>query len=440
MNNPSEFVQWFRSAAPYIRTFRGQTFVIAFDGEVIEDGNFVELTHDINLLASIGVKIVLVHGARPQIERTIKSKNVEPLLSKHGIRITDERALSCVKEANGRLRLEIEALLSMGLPNTPLMGSEIRVSSGNFVIAKPKGIVDGEDMLFSGDVRKIHHLAIKQRLDNNELVLISPIGYSPTGEIFNLTHEDVAAEVAINLNASKLIFLVNSCGQSDADGKLLRELTSSELKALHESKYSFAEQDNRVIANTIKASESGVDRVHLINRSLDGAMLLELFTHEGIGSMISRDPLEKIRKATVDDVGGILSLIEPLENAGVLIRRPRENLENEIQKFTVVEHDGLIAGTVALNTFVEASKAELACLAVHPAFQNAGVGERLLRIIEQDCSKLKINEIFVLTTASSHWFLENGFKQASMDTLPKEKAALYNYERNSKIYTKHVSA
>ena len=169
-------------------------------------------------------------------------------------------------------------------------------------------------------------------------------------------------------------------------------------------------------------------------------MLLELFTHEGIGSMISRDPLEKIRKATVDDVGGILSLIEPLENAGVLIRRPRENLENEIQKFTVVEHDGLIAGTVALNTFEEASKAELACLAVHPAFQNAGVGERLLRIIEQDCSKLKINEIFVLTTASSHWFLENGFKQASMDTLPKEKVALYNYERNSKIYTKHVSA
>ena len=437
MSTSTEFVTWFRSAAPYIRTFRGQTFVIAFDGDVIEEGNFTELTHDINLLVSVGVKVVLVHGARAQIERSLKSKKLKSNFSDHQIRVTDEETLTCVKEANGRLRLEIEALLSMGLPSTPLAGSAIRVTSGNFVIAQPKGIINGVDMLYSGDVRKIRHEAIVQKLEDGELVLVSPLGYSVTGEIFNLTHEDVATEVAIAIKANKLIYLCDQTGISNKQDNLITELTTSEVKALAKRKNKTPTQD-LFWQGLIKASEEGVSRIHLIDQKINGGILLELFTHEGIGTMISRDRLEAIRTATQDDIGGILSLIDPLESKGVLVKRPRETLETEIQKFTVVVHDGLIIGCVALNPFIEEQIGELACLAVHPDFQNTGVGERLLKVVETNCTKQKLKHIFVLTTQSSHWFLENGFKKTVLAGLPKEKAKLYNYQRNSKIYNKII--
>jgi amino-acid N-acetyltransferase len=441
MSTSPEFVTWFRSAAPYIRTFRGQTFVIAFDGDVIDEGNFTDLTHDINLLVSIGVKVVLVHGARPQIERSLKSKKLKSNVSNHQIRVTDEDTLLCVKEANGRLRLEIEALLSMGLPNTPLAGSPIRVTSGNFVIAQPKGILNGVDMLYSGDVRKVRHEAIIQRLEDGELVLLSPLGYSATGEIFNLTHEDVASEVAIAIKANKLIYLCDQAGINDKHGNLLQELTVSEIKLTEKKKGKSkipSQVQDRIFQGLIRASEGGVDRLHIIDRKINGGILLELFTHEGIGTMISQDSLESIRTATQDDIGGILNLIEPLEKEGVLVKRPRETLETEIQKFIIIEHDGLTIGCVALNPFQEEKAGELACLAVHPDFQNTGVGERLLKAIETNCKKQKLKNVFVLTTKSSHWFLENGFKKTLLEALPKEKAKLYNYQRNSKIYNKEM--
>lgn len=441
MSTSPEFVAWFRSAAPYIRTFRGQTFVIAFDGDVIDEGNFTDLTHDINLLVSIGVKVVLVHGARPQIEQSLKSKKLKSNVSNHQIRVTDEDTLLCVKEANGRLRLEIEALLSMGLPNTPLAGSPIRVTSGNFVIAQPKGILNGVDMLYSGDVRKVRHEAIIQRLDDGELVLLSPLGYSATGEIFNLTHEDVASEVAIAIKANKLIYLCDQVGINDKHGNLLQELTVSEIKLTEKKKGKSkipSQVQDRIFQGLIRASEGGVDRLHIIDRKINGGILLELFTHEGIGTMISQDSLESIRTATQDDIGGILNLIEPLEKEGVLVKRPRETLETEIQKFIIIEHDGLTIGCVALNPFQEEKAGELACLAVHPDFQNTGVGERLLKAIETNCKKQKLKNVFVLTTKSSHWFLENGFKKTLLEALPKEKAKLYNYQRNSKIYNKEM--
>ena len=441
MSTSPEFVAWFRSAAPYIRTFRGQTFVIAFDGDVIDEGNFTDLTHDINLLVSIGVKVVLVHGARPQIERSLKSKKLKSNVSNHQIRVTDEDTLLCVKEANGRLRLEIEALLSMGLPNTPLAGSPIRVTSGNFVIAQPKGILNGVDMLYSGDVRKVRHEAIIQRLEDGELVLLSPLGYSATGEIFNLTHEDVASEVAIAIKANKLIYLCDQAGINDKHGNLLQELTVSEIKLTEKKKGKSkipSQVQDRIFQGLVRASEGGVDRLHIIDRKINGGILLELFTHEGIGTMISQDSLESIRTATQDDIGGILNLIEPLEKEGVLVKRPRETLETEIQKFIIIEHDGLTIGCVALNPFQEEKAGELACLAVHPDFQNTGVGERLLKAIETNCKKQKLKNVFVLTTKSSHWFLENGFKKTLLEALPKEKAKLYNYQRNSKIYNKEM--
>lgn len=434
----SAFVHWFRSAAPYIHACRGRTFVVAFGGEVVEDGKFVELTHDLNLLASVGVRLVLVHGARPQIERELDLRKIKQRYS-DAVRITDEHALACAKQASGRLRVEIEALLSMGLPNSPMAGSQIRVASGNFVSARPRGVVDGVDMLFTGEVRKVDGSAIRARLDDNELVLISPLGYSPTGEIFNLTLEDVAAECAIALRADKLIFLTDDAGVSDHEGKLLRELTVSDAQALLDTATKADACASDYLPFAIKACRGGTARVHLVDRNVDGSMLLELFTHEGVGSMISQDPLERLREATIDDVGAILQLIEPLETEGVLAKRSRELLEIEIDRFMVLEHDRLIVGCAALYPFPEESAGELACLAVRPEFRDAGAGEILLRAIEKRAWKSNLKKLFVLTTVASHWFIEHGFASAPLSLLPARKAALYNYQRNSRVLEKKLS-
>ncbi len=437
-SSATAFVQWFRSAAPYIHGFRGRSFVVAFGGEVVEDGNFVELTHDLNLLASVGVRLVLVHGARPQIRRELDSRGIK----QHyvgTVRVTDEGALACAKQASGRLRVEIEALLSMGLPNSPMAGSEIRVASGNFVVARPRGIVEGVNMLYTGEVRKIEADAIQRRLDDNELVLISPLGYSPTGEIFNLTLEDVAAECAIALQADKLIFLTDEIGIIDRNGKLMRELTVSDAQALISDPDEAGGFANQYLPVAIKACRQGAARVHLVDRNLDGSLLLELFTHEGVGTMISQDSLEHLRQATIEDVGGILQLIEPLEAQGVLTKRSRELIEIEIDHFVVLEHDKLIVGCAALYTSEKEKTGELACLAVHRQFQNAGVGEMLLREIEKRARKLALERLFVLTTVTSHWFIEHGFESAPLSVLPARKATLYNYQRNSRVLQKKLS-
>ncbi|MFN0039213.1 MAG: amino-acid N-acetyltransferase [Burkholderiales bacterium] len=431
----AHFVQWFRAAAPYIHAFGGRTFVIAFGGEVVADGRFQALTHDLNLLASLGVRLVLVHGARGQIDAQLKSAKIDSRYVR-GMRVTDEATLAHVKQASGQLRVEIEALLSMGLPNSPMANAEIRVASGNFVTARPRGVLDGVDMLYTGEVRKVDAQAIHTRLDDGELVLLSPLGYSPTGEIFNLTLEDVAAETAMALGAEKLIFLMNENGVKSRSGRLLRELTVSDAEKLLRKGHALSDDASLYLPHAIKACKGGASRVHLVSRHADGAMLLELFTRDGIGSMVTRDPLEQLREATIQDVGGILKLIEPLETDGTLVKRSRELLEIEISRFCVLEHDRMIAGCAALYPFATEKSAELACLAVHPDYRDAGGGEQLLKWIEDRAKKQRCKRLFVLTTRATHWFIEHGFSEAGVESLPKQKQALYNYQRRSKVLVK----
>jgi len=433
----ANFVRWFRAAAPYIHAFGGRTFVIAFGGEVVADGSFVSLTHDLNLLASLGVRLVLVHGARPQIEAQMRAARLKPQYVR-GIRVTDEHALASVKQASGQLRVEIEALLSMGLANSPMANADIRVASGNFVTARPRGIVDGVDMCYTGEVRKVDADAINIRLDDGELVLLSPLGYSPTGEIFNLTLEDVAAQTAIALGAEKLVFLMNEPGLKSKGGRLLRELTVSDAEKLLRKEQSLSDDARLYLPHAIKACKGGAVRVHMISRHVDGALLLELFTHEGIGSMLTRDPLEQLREATIEDVGGVLRLIEPLEADGTLVKRSRELLEIEITRFSVLEHDKVIVGCAALYPFANERSAELACVAVHPDYRDFGAGEQLLKWIEEKAKKQRVKRLFVLTTRAAHWFIEHGFVEADLASLPKQKQALYNYQRRSKVLIKSI--
>jgi amino-acid N-acetyltransferase len=431
------FIDWFQSVAPYIHAFRGKTFVIAFGGDVVADGRFFDLTHDLNLLAALGVRLVLVHGARPQIEAKLKMLRRRSRF-KDGLRVTDDLALMAAKEASGRLRVEIEALLSMGLPNSPMAGADIRVASGNFIIAKPIGVLNGVDHMHTGEVRRIDAAAIQKRLEGNELVLLSPLGYSPTGEVFNLVLEDVAASTAIALRAEKLIFLMDAPGATGRRGELLRNLTVRQAQDLL-ARSKPAEGDVRTyLPHAVRACEHGVRRAHLLSGHIDDGLLLELFTHKGVGTMVTPDPIETLRQAKIEDIGGILRLIEPLEAEGILVKRGRSRLEQEIGRFLVLEHDKLIIGCAALYPFPGERAGELACLVVDADFRNVGAGERLLTEIEARARRMKLKRLFVLTTRAEHWFVERGFAEEGVDVLPGEKRQLYNYQRRSVILVKRL--
>jgi amino-acid N-acetyltransferase len=429
----ASFVDWFRAAAPYIHAFRGKTFVIAFGGDAMLREDFFDLIHDVNLLNAIGVRLVLVHGVRPQVEERLSASGGEAQYVQ-GRRVTDADTLEHVKDAVGSVRVDIESVLSVGLPNTPMAGAEIRVASGNYVTAQPAGVVDGIDLQFSGEVRKIAAEAIRGRLDAGEIVLLSPIGYSPTGEVFNLTLEEVATSCAIALGAEKLIFILDHGHTVDAKGRPVNRLSAPQAQKLVRE---LPEGDMKLyLPFAVRACKQGVARAHLVSADVDGALLMELFTHEGVGTMVTRQSVENLRPATIKDVGGVLQVIEPLEQAGVLVHRPRELLEQEIERFFVSEIDGRVVGCVALYPFPDAQAGEMACLAVHPDFQGSGRGEALLEAVEEAAREQGMKRLFVLTTRTAHWFVERGFVASSPDELPATRKPMYNWRRRSKVFIK----
>ncbi len=433
---PEAFIRWFRQTTPYLHAFRGRTFVVAFGGELIaERARFAHFIQDVNLLAALGIRLVLVHGARPQIEAELKSKRIRSHYAK-GLRITDAQALVAVKHAAGVLRVEIEALLSQGLPNSPMHGASIRVASGNYIAARPMGVLDGVDFQYTGQVRKVDAQGIARRLEAGEVVLIPHIGYSPTGEVFNLSWEDVAENVAVATRADKLLLFVDRL-PADRKGAVLGELTARQAETLLKSA-DLGAHTTRAIRHALRALAAGVARAHLISRRTWGATPLELFTHSGVGTMITADPVQRLRDAGLDDVGGILALIEPLEADGTLVKRGRERLEREIGNFLVIEHDGVIVGCAALYPLAGNQGAELACLAVAPDARDAGHGERLLHACEARARGMKIRKLFALTTRAEHWFLAQGFKAAAPAALPGERQAFYNWRRGSKVFLKRI--
>jgi amino-acid N-acetyltransferase len=436
MENPIQFVHWLRSVAPYIHAFRGKTFVVAFPGELVKSGALPVLAHDLSLLHALGIKVVIVHGSRPQVEEQLALRNVEPRYH-NGVRITDAAAMECAKEAAGELRLDIEAAFSQGLPNTPMAHSAIRLISGNFVTARPMGVIEGVDLEFTGVARRIAYETIHPILSAGNLVLLSPLGFSPTGEAFNLTMEDVAVAAATALRADKLIFITETPMMTDAGGAEIRELSAHQALAVLKSGC-LPPDSEFYLQHAVKACNNGVARAHIVPFATDGSALLELFTHDGIGTMVTYENLESLREATVEDVGGILKLIEPLEADGTLVKRGRELIEREIEYFSVIEHDGVIFGCAALYPFPNEKMAEMACLTVNPEAQSQGDGERLLKDIENRARAASFTRLFVLTTRTAHWFLKRGFVHASVDDLPKDRQHMYNWQRKSLVLIKQL--
>jgi amino-acid N-acetyltransferase len=440
------FVPWFRSVAPYIHMHRGKTFVVAISGEAIEAGKLPSLVQDLAMIQSMGVKVVLVHGFRPQVNEQLQAKGHVPQYS-HGMRITDSVALDCAQEAAGQLRYEIEAAFSQGLPNTPMAGATVRVISGNFITAKPVGIVDGVDFQHSGMVRKVDVSGISQILNLDAMVLLSPFGFSPTGEAFNLTMEEVATSVAIALHADKLIFVTEVPGirvrphePESEDNPIDTEMPLDVAEALL-AKEPSATQPTDIgfyLQHCVKACKAGVERSHILPFAVDGVLLLEIYVHDGIGTMVVDERLESLREATSDDLGGVLQLIEPFEQDGTLVRRERTEMERDIGNYSVIEHDGVIFGCAALYAYPEKRTGEMAALTVSPSSQGQGDGEKILRRIEQRARAQGLDSIFVLTTRTMHWFLKRGFVQSPIDWLPEARQRKYNVDRKSVVLVKKL--
>lgn len=456
-SQPANFVTWFRAAAPWIHAFRGKTFVVAFGGEMVASGAVESVVQDVNLLTSLGIRVVIVCGSRPQIDAALAARGLTSAFSR-GIRITPSNVMDCVKEAVGRLRIEFEQRFSFGLPNTPMAQSEgVRLMGGSLITARPVGVIDGVDFHFAGTVRDVDAETIHHALNNGDIVCLTPIGYSPTGEAFNLSMEDVAASVAVALDAEKLIFMIDAAGLPPLPGPktkrtrahdISRELSAAEAETLYKVAAQSPAQSPelarmndetmRALDATVRASKGGVARTHLIPRAVDGALLMELFSYNGTGTMITEAGLETLREATVEDVGGVLTLIEPLEADGTLVRRGREKLEAEIGQFCVIEHDNVIAGCAALYPFGKDGMGEMACFVVAPTFRGRNYGEQLLARIESQARQARVKRLFVLTTRTAHWFIEHGFVEGSLDELPEAKQKLYNYQRQSKIFIKKL--
>jgi amino-acid N-acetyltransferase len=441
---PHTFVPWFRAVAPYIHAYRGKTFVVGLAGEAIAAGKLNAFVQDLAILHAMGIKLVLVHGFRPQVNEQLAAKGHVSRYHR-GVRITDAVALDAAQEAAGQLRFEIEAAFSQGLPNTPMANATVRVVSGNFLTARPVGVVDGVDMMHSGLVRRVDHAAITRAIESGALVLLSPFGFSPTGEAFNLTMEDVATATAVALQADKLVFMTEIAGvheqPDDAASPIDTELALVDARRLLAALPPPAQPTDTAfyLQHCVGACEGGVERSHILPFAADGALLLEVFTHDGIGTMVVDEKLESLREAGADDVGGILQLIEPFERDGTLVRRERTEIERDVANYTVIEHDGIIFGCAALYPYPEQRTAEMAALTVSPLSQGQGDGERLLKRIEQRAKGMGLDSIFVLTTRTMHWFVKRGFQQVDPDWLPEARKRKYNWDRRSQVLVKKLN-
>ncbi|MBW8190219.1 amino-acid N-acetyltransferase [Neiella marina] len=437
----TDLVGGIRHSAPYVNAHRGKTFVVMVGGEAIEHPNFRYILNDIALLNTLGIKLVLVFGARPQIDRAMARQHVDVTFHNQ-IRITDNEALEQVKQVTGAMQLDITARLSMSLSNTPMQGSDINVITGNFVIAQPIGVIDGIDHCHSGRVRRIDVECIDNLLSSNNIVLHGPIAASVTGESFNLTAEEIATQIAIRIKAEKMIGFSELPGILDEAQQVRPELLPSDAEQVlsQPEHHIFAcPAAHNFLTAAIKACRSGVNRCHLVSYKDDGALLQELFSRDGIGTQLVTESAERMNAANISHIGGILDLIRPLEQQGILVRRSREQLETEIEHFTVVERDGLVIGCVALYPWLEHKCAEFACLAIDPTYRQAQRGELLLKAAVQRAKTMGCERIFALTTTSIHWFLEHGFVMGELTDLPPSKQQLYNLQRRSKILTLDVT-
>lgn len=432
MNDGDQTIELFRSAAAYINAHRGRTFVMLLHGEALAPRNLPNIVFDLSLLHSLGVRMALVHGAE-ESEAEVEAGGSLP--------VTDAAAMARIRQQAGGVGIELEAMFSQGTSKSPMHGADIAVRRGNFVSARPAGVVDGVDLQYTGKVRKIDDEAIGRELAQGKIVLLPSLGYSITGEVFNLRSGELASETARALGADKLILFVPGDGVSGEDGAVIPTLSMAEGQRCLDRLLARDDAESRcaglALQAALRASRAGIHRCHLISCRKNGALLRELFTREGSGSLLSRDEAHLLRRAELSDVPGILQLIAPLEEDGSLVRRSRELLENEIGNFSIVEWEDTLIACAALYP-VNSQFGEIACIAIDSRHRNRGFGERLLASLEEQARDAGIKVLLALTTSADHWFQRHGFEESGFEDLPAERREFYNFQRNSKILCKNL--
>lgn len=435
-NLPSQ-LNTLRQAMPYIYAHRGKTFTIYLDDKLLAKPDFRSLIHDLALVHTLGVKLILILGLRSLIDEKLTSSNVSTF-NDH-LRITDLNCIKVITEVAGNLKANIEAQFSIGLVNTPMSGLKLNTVSGNFIRAKPVGVRSGIDHQFTGKVRSIAAGEIQRQLDADNIVLLTPLGYSKTGDIFNLSAIDVAMHTACTMKSEKLIIMLDQFKLQNQKNQSHNHFNVHDARELVKKLTDDNGETKRYLNIAIQACLDNVKRVHLINASKSGALLEELYTLEGVATLITAETYDDIRPATMNEVGGILELIQPLIDNGALVDRTREQLELEIENFDIIERDGMVLACGSLNSYPNEKTAEIACIAVHSEYQSDGHGAKMLKHLEQKANRASLESIFLLTTQTAHWFEENGFKPSNLDSLPMKKQSLYNYRRNSKVYKKSLT-
>ena len=417
----------FRNTAPYIRAHRGRTFVLCLDGALLESAAVADaLLQDLAQLQVLGARLALVFGARRRLDALLPDAPFHD-----GVRVVRAADLPAVLAAVGALQSDLQARLSRGLANTALAGLRLRVLTGNLVAARPRGVHEGVDFEHSGEVRRVAAEEIAPLLERGAVVLLPPLGYSATGEAFLLQAVELARAAAQSLQADKLIYL-HAEPALRARGRLLRRLTTAEAAALQKRRR-LRPGYARLLRAAVDAGLAGVERVHLLDGRRDGALLRELFTHAGDGVMITRSDAHAPRRAAVADLGGVLELLGPLVEQGVLAEWPRAELELRVRDFRVIEIDGLIAACACLRP-LDAARAELAALAVHPEHRGQGHGAALLAGIERAAAAGGARELYVRTTRAMHWFRERGFRPAAA------RKSFPRGPRNARVFVKELEA
>lgn len=427
--NTQDFLAFFRQAAPYIHGHRGKTFVIHFEAD-FDNPQLIAMLHDCALLHSLGIRLILVPAIRQQIERNLAALGMQSQFCDNR-RITEKAFMPAILNAAGSLQLAIEAALSMGAVNSPMQDAAIKISSGNYLAAKPLGILNGVDFGMTGAIRKIHTDTINAHLSTQGIVLMTSIGFSNTGECYNLNSDEIAAATAAAIKADKLIYLSAEV-ENYLNAQYPHQLSPA---AARHSDYPDAWLCQR-LNFAAAACEQGIRRVHLIDQDREGALLQELFTRDGKGIMVTADHYDELRQANPDDINHIIALIRPLEEQGILVPRSRETLENDIQHFYVLMRDNSIIACAALYPYAAEKTAELACLAVAPEYRQHRRADYLLSELEKRGRELGLNSLFLLTTQTGQWFEERGFSAINISDLPQKKQDHYNRARNSRPYRK----
>jgi amino-acid N-acetyltransferase len=419
-----------RGILQYIPQFREKTFILAVDGAIVTDENFATLLLDVAVLRSLSIRVVLVHGASAQIKALAREQNVKTS-DLDGGGITDAATLQLALTAANRLTHEILEGLS---------ANDLRAASTNVVIAHPEGIIQGVDHLFTGKVERVDVQLLQTLLAQDVIPVIPPLGFDGDGKTYRVNSDGVAVAVAEALKAVKLIFITSQDGIL-VQGRLIRQMLVADLESvLALQKNDIAPEQLSKVLHAIAACKAGVPRVHIINGKVDEGLLAEVFSNDGIGTLIYANEYQQIRRAMKKDVRAIQLLTKAAVESDELVKRTRAVIEKSLGDYYIFEIDKNPVACVALHVYPEQKKGELACLYVNPSYENQGIGRKLIQFVENKAREMGLIELLTLSTQAFTYFQsKGGFAEGTPDDLPPARAKIYEQSgRNSKVLVKKL--